>query len=115
MQMLSLQLCQKHNFAEFTLDVSKILTKVYESEGKKDSTIKYMHIMINANDSVFSQSKGRQFQQIVFKEIQRQQEINTAKERYQNQVRDICTAGCIGYVFIDGLYFLSQYQAKTKS
>jgi two-component system, NtrC family, sensor kinase len=85
--MLSLQLCHEQNFVEFTFNASKILSKVYESEGKPDSTIKYMNIMIAAKDSVFSQSKGRQFQQTAFKDIQRQQEINTAKERYQNQVR----------------------------
>jgi tetratricopeptide (TPR) repeat protein len=85
--MLSLQLCKKQNFVELTLEVSKILTKVYEWEGKKDSTIKYMHILINANDSVSNLSKGRQFQQAVFKDEQRQQEINSANERYRDQVR----------------------------
>ena len=33
--MLSFRLCQKQNFVESALDVSKILTKVYESEGRK--------------------------------------------------------------------------------
>jgi len=84
---ISLQLCQQHNFGEFTFDASKILAKVYESENKPDSTLKYMKIMLAAKDSVFSQSKGQQFQQYAFSEIQRLQEISTAKERYQNHVR----------------------------
>jgi nitrogen-specific signal transduction histidine kinase len=84
---ISLELCQKHNFGEFTFDASKILTKVYEAENKPDSALKYMKIMLTAKDSVFSQSKGQQFQQYAFSEIQRLQEINNAKERYQNQVR----------------------------
>ena len=84
---ISLQLCQQHNFGEFTIDASKILAKAYESEDKPDSAFKYMKIMLAAKDSVFSQSKGQQFQQYAFSEIQRLQEISTAKERYQNQVR----------------------------
>lgn len=84
---ISLEICQLHNFAEYTFDASKILTKVYESEGKSDSILKYMRIMLVAKDSVFSQSKGQQFQKYAFNEIKRLQDISIAKERYQNQVR----------------------------
>jgi signal transduction histidine kinase len=84
---ISLSLCQEHNFGEYTLNASKILTNVYESENKPDSTLKYMKIMLVAKDSVFSQSRGQQFRQFAFNEIQRLQEISNAKERYQNQIR----------------------------
>ena len=85
--MISLQLCQEHNFGEYTFDASKTLSKVYESENKPDSTLKYMKILLAAKDSVFSQSKGQQFQQFAFNEIQRLEKISAAKERYQSQVR----------------------------
>jgi signal transduction histidine kinase len=105
--MLSLQMCNRQNFVQSTLDVSKILTKVYESEGKKDSAIKYMHIMINANDSVSSLSKGRQFQQAVFKDIQRQQEINAANERSWFYI-------LIAIAFSSVIYIIFRYRFMQK-
>jgi two-component system, NtrC family, sensor kinase len=84
---ISLQLCLEHNFGEYTVDASKILSNVYESENKPDSALKYMKIMLVAKDSVFSQTKGLEFQRFAFSEIQRLQNISAAKEKYQNQVR----------------------------
>ena len=43
--------------------------------------------MVAAKDSVFNQSKGQQFQQFAFNEIQRQQEITAAEERNRNRAR----------------------------
>src|SRR5579862_352464 len=113
--MLSLQLCQKQNFVESTLDVSKILTKVYESQGKKDSAIKYMRIMINANDSISSLSKGRQFQQAVFRDVQRQQEINSANERYKNQVRVYVLLASLGIFLLLTFILYRNTRLKQKA
>jgi len=84
---LSLKLCQEHNFAEFTLNASNLLTQIYREEGKTDSTLKYMGILLAAKDSVFSQSRSRQFSQLAFNEILSQQKTETDKERYQNKIR----------------------------
>jgi two-component system NtrC family sensor kinase len=84
---VSLRLCIAHNFSEFTLAASKLLTSLYDSEGKTDSTLKYMRIELAAKDSVFSQSKVQQFQKLAFDEVQRQQKISVDQERYQNKVR----------------------------
>src|SRR5579862_9704 len=113
--MLSLRLCKKQNFVELTLEVSKILTKIYESEGKKDSTIKYMHIMIDANDSVSNLSKGRQFQQTVFKDVQRQQEINSANERYRNQVRIYVLLASLSIFLLLTFIFYRNTRLKQKA
>jgi signal transduction histidine kinase len=84
---ISLRLCQDHNYGEYTLDASRILAKVYESENNADSTLKYLKIMVAAKDSVFNQSKGQQFQQFAFNEIQRQKQISEAEERNRNRAR----------------------------
>jgi two-component system, NtrC family, sensor kinase len=96
---ISLRLCIDHNYGEYTLDASRILTKLYESENNSDSTLKYLKIMVAAKDSVFNQSKGQQFQQFAFNEIQRQQEINAAQEREKNKTR-IYTLSAILIVFL---------------
>ena len=115
---IALQLCREHNFGDFTIDASKTLTKQYELDNKPDSTLKYMKIMLAAKDSVFSQSKGQQFQQYAFKEIQRLQEISTAKERYQSQVRIYILLAALG-VFLLLVFLLyrnsrQKQKAKTK-
>jgi signal transduction histidine kinase len=83
----SVELCTRHRFMEFLLDASTILAKLYESKKNQDSAFKYTKMMLAAKDSVFSQSKGREFQQVTFEEIQKLQEANAEKERNQNRVR----------------------------
>ncbi len=83
----SLRLCQEHNFGEFAADASRILATTYDSENKTDSSLKYFKIMVAARDSVFSQSRGQQFQQFAFNEIQRRQEINASEERSRSRVK----------------------------
>ena len=96
---IALQLCIEHNFAGFTLISSKLLAKIYDSQAKTDSALKYMRILLAAKDSVFSQSKGQEFRQFAFDEVQRQQKINTDKERYQNKLRVYILAAVL-FVFL---------------
>ncbi|MEP6846507.1 MAG: hypothetical protein ABI861_10905, partial [Panacibacter sp.] len=84
---ISLQLCLEHNFNEYAVDASSLLTKVFESQNKTDSTYKYIRIMMSAKDSVFNPSKMQKFQQFVFNEEQRQQEIQKAQEQYRNSIK----------------------------
>jgi two-component system, NtrC family, sensor kinase len=84
---ISLQLSQQHKFDGFTIVASTQLAQSFELENERDSTLKYLKMMVAIKDSVFSQSKIKEFQQSTFNEIQRQQEISIARERYQNQVR----------------------------
>ena len=84
---ISLEISQEHNFADYKYEASSLLTRIYESENKTDSTLKYLKIGMAAKDSVYSQSKVLQYQQYAFNEIQRQQELSKAREKYQNQVR----------------------------
>jgi signal transduction histidine kinase len=92
---LSLQLSHEHNFAEWKLDASRILTSAYEKQNNGDSSLKYMKIMLAAQDSVFSQAKVRQFQQATFNEIQRLQQINSETERSQNRIRTYALSAII--------------------
>ena len=112
---ISLQICQQHNFAEYAIDASKILTHVYESKGESDSTLKYMKIMLVAKDSVFSQSRGRQFQQIAFNEIQRLQEITATKERYQHQQERYALLTVLGFFLVLAFIFYRNTREKQKA
>ncbi len=115
---IGLQLCRDHNFGEFTLDASTLLTRSYELEGKSDSTLKYMRIMLAAKDSVFSQSKGQQFRQFAFDEIQRVQRINADKERYQTRIKlYIMVSVMVVFLLLAFILYrnnLQKQKAKTK-
>ncbi len=112
----SLQLSERHHFAEFTYDASNLLTKTYESLGRPDSTLKYIKIMLSAKDSVFSQSKGQQFRQLGFDAVMHQQDIDKAKERYQNKVRSIIliTALCVFLLLTFIFYRNARQKQKSK-
>ena len=115
---IGLQLCRDHNFGEFTLDASTLLTHSYELEGNSDSTLKYMRIMLAAKDSVFSQSKGQQFRQFAFDEIQRVQKINADKERYQTRIKLYILVAVMGVFLLLAFILyrnnLQKQKAKTK-
>jgi two-component system NtrC family sensor kinase len=102
---ISLQYCQQHNFAEFTLDACKLLSKNYQTENKSDSTVKYLQIMSAAKDSVFSQSKGQQFRQLAFDEILHERDVDKAQERYQNQVRFVALITAAGGLLLLAILF----------
>jgi two-component system, NtrC family, sensor kinase len=115
---ISLQYCQLHNFAEFTLDASRLLSKNYQTENRSDSTLKYLQIMLVARDSVFSQSKGQQFRQLAFDEILHERDADKAKERYQNQVRFVALiTAAVGLLLLAILFFITgrrRLRDKTK-
>jgi two-component system, NtrC family, sensor kinase len=114
---ISLQHCQQHNFAEFTLDASKLLSKNYQTENKPDSTLKYLQIMLAAKDSVFSQSKGQQFRQLAFDEILHERDVDKAQEKYQYQVRTITlsTATVVLLLLAVVFFFTSKRRLRDKT
>jgi two-component system NtrC family sensor kinase len=111
---ISLQLSQQHKFDEFAIDASTLLAKSFELENKRDSTLKYLKMMLAVKDSVFSQSKIKEFQQSTFNEIQRQQEISIARERYQNQVRTYVLIASLIVFFLIAFILYRNNRQKQK-
>ena len=94
----SLQLCQEHNFSEYALDASALLTKMFELQNKPDSAYKYMRVLLAAKDSVFSPAKMQSFQKFVFNEEQRQQQIQKEEQQYKNRIKT--------YALLTGIFVL---------
>ncbi|HSZ85217.1 MAG TPA: ATP-binding protein [Puia sp.] len=111
---ISLQLSQAHKFDGFTIVASTQLAQSFELENKRDSTLKYLKMMVAVKDSVFSQSKVKEFQQSTFNEIQRQQEISIAKERYQNQVRTYVLIASLIVFFLIAFILYRNNRQKQK-
>ena len=112
---ISLELCQQHNFSEFKKDAASLLSQVYELQNKPDSALKYIHIMLVAKDSVFSQSKVKQFQKVAFDEELNKQETNAAKERYLNQIKLYSLLAALGIFLILGFILYRNNRQKQKA
>jgi signal transduction histidine kinase len=111
----SLQLCQQFNYGNYAFDASKILMQLYESQHKPDSAFKYIKLMLVAKDTIFNQQKARQIQLLVFDEKQRQQEIESANERYRNQIRTIALLCALGVFLIIAFILYRNNSQKQKA
>ena len=96
---VSLQICRQYKFGEFILDASRILMRTFEARKQSDSAFKYVKVMLDAKDSIFSHARIQQALLLGFNEEQRRQEILAAKEKYRNQLKLFSLLGIIG-IFI---------------
>ena len=109
----SLQICQKYNFGEFTLDASKILMRSFEVRNQPDSALKYVKLMLAAKDSIFSQARTQQALLLDFNEKQRRQEMETAREKYKDQLKLYGLIGIVGiFIIIASLLYRNNFQRK---
>ncbi|MFI5154264.1 MAG: ATP-binding protein [Chitinophagales bacterium] len=113
----SLQMCQKYNYANYALDANLIIVRLYDSLHNSDSAYKYAKVMMNLKDTLFSQQKSLQAGMLNFYEEQRQNQIDAAKEKYQNQVRTIALLTALGVFLVIAfiLFRNNRLQKKAKS
>ncbi|HVG41019.1 MAG TPA: tetratricopeptide repeat protein [Chitinophagaceae bacterium] len=75
-------------------DASNLLAFLYKSHGQKDSAFKYLEMVVAAKDSLFTQEKSQQVQNILFNEQLQKQEIAAQKqeeaakdEKFKTQIK----------------------------
>ena len=112
---ISLEICQQHNFSEYALNASSLLTNIYESQNRPDSTIKYMKIKLASKDSVLGQSKVKEFQKVVFDDEQGKQEIQQEEERQKNKTRTIALLLSLAVFLVIAFILYRNNQQKQKS
>ena len=112
---LGLSESQRFHYRPYERDAAKILSEIYESGRKQDSVVKYMKIMVAANDSVFSQSRQKQFQNIGFSEEQRQREIRLAEEKFRDQVRFYVLLTALGVFLLLAFILYRNNRQKQKA
>jgi len=112
---ISLPLWRAHNFGAFAVNASTLLTQVYESQNKPDSTIKYMKLIMAAKDSVFNQSKVKEFEKFVFDEEKRKQDIQQAKEKYNNRIKMYALLATITVLLLIAFILWRNNRQKQKS
>ncbi|MDH4091853.1 MAG: ATP-binding protein [Cyclobacteriaceae bacterium] len=89
------------------------LAAYYQSTHQRDSTVKYLQLVIRMNDNLFDSKQAQQFQRIDFDAQQRQQELDAAEKTYQNRMLKYwLVAGVVGFGLI--VFFLLRDNRQRK-
>jgi two-component system, NtrC family, sensor kinase len=83
----ALSLSQQYNYQLYVLNASQILMNSYENNNNTDSTLKFMKVMLTANDSMYNQVRAQQYTTILYDELQQEQLTREAEERNKNKNR----------------------------
>jgi two-component system NtrC family sensor kinase len=98
---------------EQVMGVTTLLTDVFKSKDDFKQAFSYQMIMLNARDSLFSQQKTLQIQNLTFEQEQRGLEIETAKADYQNRVRFYTLLGVVGvFILIASILLFANQKRK---
>ena len=114
--------CKKvlgNNYGKFfpagLLAASTMLATIYESQNKTDSSFKYLKQTIALKDSLFNQGKTIAFQNLVFKEDQRQKDLEAAEVIYQNRLKIYGLIGGLAVLLLVALLLWRNNQHKQKA
>lgn len=66
---------------------ASLLADIYELQHNADSSLKYLHIAIQLKDSLYNHEKMMAFQNVLFKENEKEHAIETATTALQNRYR----------------------------
>ena len=97
----AMKLAQKESLTPGILDASALLTQLY-IKINTDSAFKYQRVMLAAKDSLFSEEKIKQLQNLSFNEQIRQQELQQTIQQTQLKYRNRLNV----YILLAGLLIL---------
>ncbi|HEY6975476.1 MAG TPA: ATP-binding protein [Chitinophagaceae bacterium] len=91
------------------------LADIYKSKHNSDSVAKYLQLTINAKDSLFSQQKVLQIQNMTFNQQLRQQEETQLQKELQNKIKlySLLSALVIAFVIAFILYRSNRHKQKA--
>jgi len=82
------------------MQVTSLLTDVFKEKNDYKQAYDYQQVMLMAQDSLFSQQKTLQVQNLTFSEQERQDALNAAAIAYQNKVRFYTLIGILAVVVL---------------
>ncbi len=83
----SMSIGQRGGFTARVLDASTFLTEYFKNAGRLDSAFVYQQVLLAAKDSLFSQEKTKEVQDLTFSERQRQLDIQEREASYKANIR----------------------------
>jgi tetratricopeptide (TPR) repeat protein len=113
---LASSMASKGGFMEEGLDASTFLMDYYKSNHMLDSAFVYIQLSMADKDSLFSQEKVRQVQNLSFEESLRQQALAEEKEKEAKIAgRNLQLAGIAVFIPIFSLFVLLLSRKKVKN
>jgi signal transduction histidine kinase len=99
------------------LEALNTLLTVYKLKDISDSALKYVELSYAVKDSLFSNEKDREIQNIAFNEQLKQQEIESAKIEYRTRIQKyVMIGGLLVLLLITGILWRNnKQQQKAKS
>ncbi len=105
---------QNESFLPQTIEASKLLAALYKARYNTDSAFKYEELMLAGTDSLFSQEKIKQMQNLFFSQQLDQQEESNRQEQLQTQIKiSILLAALAAFLFIGFLLWRNNRQKQT--
>jgi signal transduction histidine kinase len=95
--------------------VTSLLAQMFLSKGDFKEAFNYQQIMISAQDSLFSQQKTLQVQNLAYNEQQRTQEAKAAQIAFQNKIRFYILIGVISIFILIAFILLYANQKRKKA
>ncbi len=100
---------------EQVMRATTLLTEVFRSKNDFKEAFGYQQQMLKASDTLFSQQKNLQIQNLTFEEEQRRHEIEDAKAEYQNKVRFYTLIAVLGVFALVASILLFANQKRKRA
>jgi len=97
------------------LDGSQFLTGYFKQQGQLDSAFHYQEVSIAAKDSIYSQEKLKEFQNLAFAESQRQQDIKDKDAAYTAAIRYYMLVAVILFLLVLAFVFWRNNRRNVKA
>src|SRR6266542_4417929 len=110
----SLVAAQVGSYNQGIFNASKLLSVFYEGKNDKEA-FRYFKIATAAKDSLFSQDKVKQLLSLSFEEKQHQQDIETAKANYLNQIKLYVLGGVLVVFLLLAIILFRNNRQKQKA
>ncbi|HLX93919.1 MAG TPA: tetratricopeptide repeat protein, partial [Puia sp.] len=113
---LSFATAQKSSFTKRMYDASSFLARYYKDHKNVDSAFAFQQIQMNMKDSLFSQEKVKEIENLTFQEKLRQQEIAEEKQRAEKERKNnLQLMGISAFIVSFLLLFMLIIRRKTNS
>jgi len=106
-------LWQPGNFLKGSQQTAELMARIYKVKGLNDSAISYLELSNRLKDSIYSQSKVREVQNLAFEEQKREQQLQEAKAKFKRQLWTYGIIVCfIGVIILTGILWRNNRQKQ---
>jgi len=110
-----LEIAKRTGYLEYNYDAGILLATIYKSKGNIDSAFLFRQIAIDAKDSLFSQEKTRQVQNIAFNERLRQNQLKEVEDKYESTLKIYFLLGGLLMLLILAAILVRNNKQKQKA